>query len=97
MTDIQLTPREYEALLERLGPDAKDTPGDRDLYLYHVHLHPVTFWVNAEKWERHKLHALLAKLSSGWKDTLTEPTLQKLRALLAEPPAESMMIEREDG
>lgn len=84
MTEVELSPKEFEALLERVGPDQQKQaatlmPAGR----YRFTLDPVTFWVDQKKVERHRLQALVARLMSGWKDTLTEPTLQKLRAILA--------------
>lgn len=83
MTDIRLTPVEYEALLFRLGPEQNEQgrrlqPADR----YRFTLDPVTFWVTQHDWEQHLLRGLLHNCAAKWKDVLTEPTLQKLRALL---------------
>lgn len=82
MTDLELTPKEFAALLERVGDDVvlRDCTVTKGRYAFTIH--PVTFFVNAKKWEHYKLQALVARLSSGWKDTLTEPTLMKLRAML---------------
>lgn len=97
MTDLELTPKEFAALLERLGDQsgAPDTYSDGRIGRYCIGIHPVMFFVNGHKWEHYKLQALLAKLSSGWKDTLTEPTLVKLRALLAadDPPPPAVASE----
>ena len=88
LTDVELTPKEFDGLLERLGPDQQTLaqimrPGNR----YEILLAPIVFHVDQQDYQRHRLQALVAKFSSGWKDVLTEPTLVKLRAILAAVPA----------
>ena len=86
--EIELTPKEFDGLLERLGSvhqDAACVPmrGNQ----YEIRLSPIRFYVDQQDYQRHQLQGLLAKFSSGWKDVLSEPTLVKLRAILAAVPA----------
>ena len=91
MTDLPLTPKEFDGLFERLGPthQARARTLTHDLSRYEIELSPITFFVDRCAYERHLLQALVAHFSSKWKDVLTEPTLVTLRALLAAAPLKS--------
>ena len=86
MMDLELTPEEFDGLWERLPASRDDaTQGRRVGTRYEIRLEPICFWVDQDDYERHQLRRLLHRFSSGWKGVLTEPTLVKLRALLAAP------------
>lgn len=86
--DLELTPKEFDGLLERLGPEHQASAQHPRLSgRYEILLMPICFCVDQQDYQRHQLQGLLAKFSSGWKDVLSEPTLVKLRAILAAVPA----------
>ena len=86
LTPLELTPKEFLGLLERLGPDHQERARHTRSGSYEIWLSPIRFYVERHAYERHQLQGLLAKFASGWKDVLTEGTLIKLRALLAAAP-----------
>lgn len=98
MTDLELTPKEFDGLLERLGPSHQEwarqpMSGGR----FEIRLSPICFWVDHDDYEHHQLRTLLHHFSSKWKDVLTEPTLVKLRALLAAAPATTKRAHAQEG
>jgi len=81
---IRLSAVEMASLMERLGLTVlltSDEYGFWDVF-------PVRFWVSSREWQEHNLRIILHNCQAKWKDVLTEPTLVKLRALLAEPKDE---------
>ena len=88
ITNVELTPKEFDGLLERLGPEHQASAQHPRLSgRYEILLMPICFCVDQQDYQRHQLQVLVAKFSSGWKNVLSEATLVKLRAALAAIPA----------
>ena len=95
---IRLSAMEFAALMERTGKTVALNSNDYHSNDYHfVTIFPVTFWVARREWEEHNLRMLLHNCAAKWKDVLTEPTLQKLRAILDPPKEESTPTEDHRG